>query len=134
MLGFQRSLTFFLLAGKHPSLFLLLRNSRRPNLYPFLHRGAVAFKFGCGHGERQVHKCGISPQALNQPSSSLVDLLLKHTTSFAARERETISGGNLVLKALYCGKRTRVQLHADTPGQTIGAVSASREIEKSFSF
>lgn len=132
MLGFQSSLTFFLLAGKHPSLFLLLRNSRRPNLYPFLRRGAVAFKFGCGHGERQVHEYGISLQALNQSSSSLVDFLLKHITSFAAGERETISGVNLVLKALYYGKRSRVQLRADTPGQTIGAVSASREIENLF--
>lgn len=132
MLGFQSSLTFFLLAGKHPSLFLLLRNSRRPNLYPFLRRGAVAFKFGCGHGERQVHEDGISLRALNQSGSSLVDFLLKHITGFAAGERETISGVNLVLKALYYGKRSRVQLRADTPGQTIGAVSASREIENLF--
>lgn len=79
-----------------------------------------------------MHEYGISLQALNQSSSSLVDFLLKHITSFAAGERETISGVNLVLKAFYYGKRSRVQLRADTPGQTIGAVSASREIENLF--
>lgn len=68
---------------------------------PFCTEGPVVFKFGCGHGERQVHKSGISLQALNRSSSSLAYFLLKHITGFAARELEAISGVNLVLKALY---------------------------------
>lgn len=58
------------------------------------------FKFGCGHGERQVHKSGISLQALNWSSSSPAHFLLERITGFAAEELETISGVNLILKAL----------------------------------
>lgn len=72
-----------------------------PNLCPFLHGGGVAYKFGCGHGERQVHKSGISLQALKWSSSSPAYFLLKHRTGFAARELETISGAHLALKVWY---------------------------------
>lgn len=102
--SFQRSLTFFLIAGEHLSLFLQPGNSRGPNLCPFLHGGAVAFKFGCGHGERQVHKSGISLQALKWSSSTPEYFLLKHRTAFAARELGTISGVNFGLEGVLLGQ------------------------------